>query len=114
MYFLKYRAEPDENSPERGVIRAGFAHVWVIADSPEDADHLSLAYMAKHHLSAASLELCFDSLDVPLHQLGAGESALLRRAQKYGIALDYIASPVDSGQGFAGFRPLNKPDAPGE
>ncbi len=106
MYFLKFIAEPDVSSPERNVVARGFAHIWLKADSPEAAKTTCIQYMHKYHLFPLSLELCVNSLDVQLDALGASESALYRRAQQFGIAMDYIASPLENDTGLAAFRPL--------
>ena len=109
MYFLLFSAKPSEDSPELQKIKPGYAHVWVKADSADQAEYLSLLYMEKHHLIPLTLELCYDSRELQIQDLGASESALYHRALQYGIGLDYIAAPVDQVDPLVGFRRLNHP-----
>jgi len=106
MYFLLFTAEPSEDSPEKGKVGRGYAHIWVQAVNPTEAENTSLTYMKKHHLTPLTLEFCCRSTDVLLRQLGTSESRLFRRAEQYGIALDYIAAAVGDSPGLSSFRPM--------
>lgn len=109
MYFLLFSAKPSEDSPEFQLMRPGRAHIWVKADSADQAEYISLQYLEKHCLIPLTLELCYDSRELQIQDLGASESALYHRALQYGIGLDYIAAPIDQSDPMPGLRRLNHP-----
>ena len=109
MYFGLYLVNTDESTASsKGIMPTPIhAHVWVMADSPEQAESLSLSYMEKYNLIPIERVGVWNSLDLPLHDLDASESLLYRRALKHGIAVDLIAVS-DNPSNLSSFRPLEE------
>ena len=107
MFFGQYLVQTDEQTAaDRGMLASPIrAHVWVRADSPEQAEALSLAYMEKYNLIPVERTGVWNSQDLPLQQLGTGESLLYRRALQYGIAVDLVSASVDDRSNLSSVRP---------
>ena len=108
MFFAAYKAKPDKTAISNNRIAdgVGSAQLWVRADSPEQAEALCLSYMGKYSLLPIEREGVWNSRDLPMQNLKTSVVQLYRRAEQYGIAMDFLAVSSDNPP-LHGLRPWN-------
>ena len=101
-YFFKIPIKPTPGTPKAADVEAGFAHIWVMAESFEEAEANARSYLMSYAWIAGKTELSRQMPDELIPQLGKEERALYEKALRLGIAADMLVWPKKA-------RPHNTP-----
>ncbi len=87
-------AVPSKDNRHYQNIFKAIVHIWVMDDNIESAKQKALTDIKNSHWIPQNIEHEFEMTGVQPDTLHEAEAALYQRALTYGIASDYIVSPV--------------------
>lgn len=91
--FVIVAVPSKENRHYRNIFKAK-VHIWVMDNNIDNAKQKALNDITAAHWIPQNVEHEFEMTDVQLDDLHEAEAVLYQKALAYGIASDYIASPI--------------------
>lgn len=95
MYVIKSIPMPE--SPFYTSISSALVHIWIMSDSQSSALETALAYIKCQAWEPLEIEHAFEILPEQVQGFHKDEQLLYRKALKYGIAADFVSSPIQEG-----------------
>lgn len=92
MFVIKSKPLPDNNNYYS--IRSALVHIWVLDISIDDAREKAFSYIKSFHWAPIVVESAFAILPEQLSHLDTRELLLYQKALHYGIAAEFLASPL--------------------
>ena len=97
MYMFVFKGVPAPTNPASVELKQALIHIWVMDPDASIAEERAMRYITDHGWNPTSVEYAFEILPETIPQVGAAESQLYQRACLYGIAADFLASPLAEG-----------------
>jgi len=94
-YFFQINVKPTAGTPKAADIAGGLAHVWVIAQSPEEAQAKAFFYLVDYAWIVGSIEFSRPMPDELIPELDIRDIKLHAEALQKGIAADFSVWPKD-------------------
>ena len=93
-FMFVITAVPDKSNRHFNNVFKALVHIWVMDTNLESAKHRALNDIKKCFWIPQKIEHEFEIKPEQLENLHKAEATLYQKALAYGIAADYIASPI--------------------
>lgn len=97
MFMFLFFGVPLPSCKEYGRLKKAHIHVWVQESNEVLAEKKAREYIKSFEWNPEGVQDAFQIPHGLIPPLGAAEEQLFHRALKYGIAADFVASPVQEG-----------------
>lgn len=92
-FFFAVSVIPTAGTPQSSDIEGATAHIWVMANSPEEAETKARSYLMDYAWIVKEVEIAIQPRPEQIAHLGIEETLLHEKARRLGIAADFLAWP---------------------
>ena len=93
-YMFVIKSVPLPSNQHSKTIRHALVHIWVFSDNINNAQTKACDYIKSFKWNPLSVEHAFEITEEQLSHLHKDEDLLYRKACQFGIAADFLASPM--------------------